>query len=214
MALHRDGVIMVVKGKQGSKKASKRKPVRRVTQNYTEKLEWNEHLERAALLVAQDSLSDEKIADELGISRKTLHNWKTDAAFVERVNQIVAEIQEKIVARGIAEKQNRIDALNRRHKLMEEVIGARAKNLSSVPGGGKTGLLVRQVKGIGKGEQFQVIEEYAVDTGLLKEMREHEKQAAIEVGQWSEKHELTGKNGGVIEFTITPGAGKHVSDDN
>jgi hypothetical protein len=31
------------------------------------------------------------------------------------------------------------------------------------------------------------VEEYQVDTGLLKELREHEKQAAQELGQWSEK---------------------------
>jgi hypothetical protein len=32
-----------------------------------------------------------------------------------------------------------------------------------------------------------VVEEYEVDTGLLKELREHEKQAAQELGQWSDK---------------------------
>jgi hypothetical protein len=31
------------------------------------------------------------------------------------------------------------------------------------------------------------VEEYQVDTRLLKELREHKKQAAQELGQWSEK---------------------------
>lgn len=194
---------MAKKVSKGSEKVvAKPKRVRRVEQNGTEKLEWNEQLERAALLVAQDSLTDEKIADELGIGRTTLHRWKTDPAFIKRVGEVVAEIQEKIVARGIAEKQNRVDALNRRQKLMEEVIRQRAENLASVPGGGNTGLLVKQVKGIGKGDNFREVEEYAVDTALLREMREHEKQAAIEVGQWTEKRDLT-SNGEDLFKNIT-----------
>jgi hypothetical protein len=37
----------------------------------------------------------------------------------------------------------------------------------------------------------------AVDTALLKEMRETEKQLAMELGEWTEKqqHEISGKGG-------------------
>jgi hypothetical protein len=40
---------------------------------------------------------------------------------------------------------------------------------------------------LGSAEYPNIIEEYQVDTGLLKELREHEKQAAQELGQWSDK---------------------------
>jgi hypothetical protein len=40
---------------------------------------------------------------------------------------------------------------------------------------------------LGSAEYPNVVEEYEVDTGLLKELREHEKQAAQELGQWSDK---------------------------
>jgi hypothetical protein len=146
-------------------------------------------------LVAEDKLSDELIAAEIGIGRRTLATWKTDPAFRERVAEIVEQVKAALVARGILEKQNRLDALNERHQRMCEVIRQRAENLNNVPGGGNTGLLVRQVKGIGKGEDFQVVEEYAVDTALLRELREHEKQAAVELGEWTEKREHTGKDG-------------------
>lgn len=53
--------------------------------------------------------------------------------------------------------------------------------------GGKTGLIVHNVKGVGKGDDFQLIDLYEVDTGLLREMREHEKQAAQELGDWTER---------------------------
>jgi hypothetical protein len=189
--------------KTSSKKALKAKLSGGMRQNETEKPMWTEQKERAALLIAQDALTDELIAADVGIDRSTLSRWKLGAEFIARVQAILKEIHEKLVARGIAEKQNRIDALNRRWKLMDDVIRQRAENLSSVKGGGNTGLLVRQVKGIGSGEAFQMIEEYAVDTGLLKELREHEKQAAIELGEWSEKRELAGINGEDLFQKIT-----------
>lgn len=61
--------------------------------------------------------------------------------------------------------------------------------MKDVPGG-NTGLLVRTTKGIGSGDTFQIVDEYAVDTGLLRELREHEKQAAQELGQWIDKSEV------------------------
>lgn len=98
-----------------------------------------------------------------------------------------------ILEQGISVKQSRIDALNDRWERMKQVIVERAvdPNMQHVPGG-KTGLLVHQQKAIGAGPSMQIIDEYNVDTGLLKEMREHEKQAAQEMGQWTEKLNLTG----------------------
>lgn len=182
------------KGAVKGKAAPKKRP-RPVEQNETENPAFSTEKERAAFLVADDKLSDEQIAADLNIGRTTLHRWKTDAAFRARVEEIKAEVRAKLSALGIAARQNRLDALNDRARRMADVIKQRAENLKDVPGGGNTGLLVRQVKGIGKGEDFQVVEEYAVDTALLREMREHEKQAAIEVGEWTEKREHTGKDG-------------------
>lgn len=55
--------------------------------------------------------------------------------------------------------------------------GFRCDVYQHVPGG-QTGLIVRKIKQTGT--------EYAVDTGLLSEIREHAKQVAIELGQWQE----------------------------
>jgi hypothetical protein len=58
---------------------------------------------------------------------------------------------------------------------------------ADVPGG-TTGLLVKDYKGKDADQPV-----YKVDTRLLAELRAHEKQAAEELGQWSEKQELTGE---------------------
>jgi hypothetical protein len=85
----------------------------------------------------------------------------------------------------------RLEALDRRHRKMSAVIEERAADpkMQDVPGG-DTGLLVHRVKSIGKGKHSRTIDLYHVDAALLKEMREIEKQAAIETGQWGEKMAL------------------------
>jgi hypothetical protein len=73
-----------------------------------------------------------------------------------------------------------------RWEKMKAVMAARAADMADVPGGA-SGLLVRQYKQIGKVK----VEEYAVDTGLLRELRAHERQAAQELGQWMEKSDTS-----------------------
>jgi transposase-like protein len=157
-------------------------------QNVT-KFEWNEKRLRAAQLVSEDRLTDEQIATELGVTRMTLARWKSHVEFQARKEQITTETKERLLARGVREKQNRLNALDERHRKMQEVIKQRAIVYADEASGGNTGLIVKQVKGIGKGADFQIVEMYAVDTGLLKELREHEKQAAMELGEWTERHE-------------------------
>lgn len=131
------------------------------------------------------------------------------------VAEHVAEFRSRIEAEGIANQQNRIDAYNKRWKLLEQIRKERSEDdfLSDVPGG-STGFVVKVLKNVkhqyipdaddedGK-ESAMVIEtwESAVDTGFLKEFRELEKQAAQDLGQWTEKREITGHAGGPIEIT-------------
>jgi len=163
--------------------------------------QWTKTREKAALLVADGKLSEPEIAKSVGISQRTLAYWKVDETFKARVAEHVEAARKALKAKGIAEKLNRLTAYNDRWQRMQQVIKQRAKVYADVKAGGETGLLVKQIKGIGKGEDFQVVEEYAVDTGLLKEMREHEKQAAQELGQWTERREITGKDGAPLTKT-------------
>lgn len=50
-------------------------------------------------------------------------------------------------------------------------------------------------------ESVEVVS-YSIDTGLLRELREHEKQAAQELGQWKEKREET-ETRRIVVRTIT-----------
>lgn len=168
-------------------------------------MKWTKRKEQATLLVAQDELADEEIAARVGVTRCTLARWKRDPEFMARVQEILTAIREAIVARGISERQNRIDAYNERWLKLRQVIDGRAADpLMANVAGGDTGLLVASPVLVkcyeaGTGEtltpmkQSIVMYEYAVDTGLLKEMRETEKQAAIELGEWQEKMNVSGQ---------------------
>jgi predicted DNA-binding protein (UPF0251 family) len=180
-------------------------------QNFT----WNQKRLDAVRLVAEDALKDEVIAQQLGISRMQLHNWKRNPAFQVAVSEYIEAVRAAIRAEGIASKQNRIDAYNRRWNLMHAVIEARAeanrrreRTLERESGevdedditfdsyaaaGVETGLMVHTVTYLKDGRR----EEWAVDTALLSEMRATEKQAAQELEQWTDG-KIDGHSGGAI----------------
>jgi hypothetical protein len=163
-------------------------------QNATEtaaSFKWSRLKEKAAHLVAEDRLPDEEIANQAEVDRATLARWKTHPEFQTRVAEHVSAYRAAVRARGIAIVENRVAALQDRWERMQRVIHERAEEMEGEAAGGGTGLLVRQYKTVGKGDAAREVEEYAVDTGLLRELREHEKQASQELGQWTEHKDLT-----------------------
>jgi hypothetical protein len=153
---------------------------------------WTAVRERAALLLAQDEQPDREIVALLGIGRGTLGRWKDHPVFAARVQEHVARLAEVALKRGIAQREKRVAALDDRWQRMQRVIAERADDPAhaAVPGW-QTGLLVHQVKGVGAGDDFERVDQFAVDTGLLKELRAHEEQAAKELGQWVERRDDT-----------------------
>lgn len=147
----------------------------------------------AARLLAEGNLTGEQIAEQVGIARSTFYKWRDHPAFMAEVDKCIRRIEATVFRRGIASRVNRVRAQNNRWERMQQVIDERSQDpeMQEVPGG-KTGLLTKQTRGIGSGDHFQVVDEYEVDTGLLRELREHEKQVAIELGQWTEKREHSG----------------------
>lgn len=156
----------------------------------------SKHL-HAARLFADGDKSQADVAAAMGLKLSTVRSWFDQPLFKAEIETFVESDRAAIRAEGIANKQNRLDEYNRRWLLMQAVIKARSEwdVVANVPGG-NTGLIVREFRG-------NLIEvNYKVDIGFLREMRELEKQAAIEVGDWTEKKELTGADGGAIPVSI------------
>jgi hypothetical protein len=106
--------------------------------------------------------------------------------FAETRKRFVEEVQ----ALPIAERAARIQRLNDHWLRMRDLVEARSEDHADAPGG-DTGLLVRDVKVIGKGEDAREVEVFKFDAALLRELRETEEQAAKELGQWTERSEVT-----------------------
>jgi putative insertion element HTH domain-containing protein len=147
--------------------------------------------EKAAILVAEDYRTDEQIAQSLGVTRKTLGVWKKKPAFKARVEEIAAELCEKALKEGISRRERRLAVQNEAHNKLLTIIAERATDpeLQAIPGG-KTGLVCKTIKGIGKGEDFRVVEQYQTDTDTIKAILAIHEQTAKELGQVVERHEV------------------------
>lgn len=151
---------------------------------------WNKAKHDAAQLLAADEFTDQEIADRVGIIRNTLWVWKKSPEFAARVKELAEQLGDLALRYAIGRRARRLRALEDRWERLKRVIAERASALEMAGApGGDTGLLCRTLKSIGAGDHAEKVEEYELDAALLKELREHEKQAAIELGQWSEKRE-------------------------
>jgi len=155
--------------------------------------------EEAAQLLAENDFNVDEIAAKVGISRTTIFEWKTHVAFAARVEHIEKHLGTIAMRRVIARRNRRLLALEDRWQRMQRVIEARAVDPDIQRAvGGETGLLVRRQRMLGSGDNSLLVEEFEVDTGLLKELRDTERQAAQEAGQWQEKHQHDLNHGGSV----------------
>lgn len=156
----------------------------------------NIKVSEAIRLVAEGELNQREIAEAIGVTRRTIERWVASRSFMEKVKAIVDEYNEKAMKKGIARRERRITVLNDLHEKALAVIKERSADpeLQNVPGG-KTGLVTKMLKGIGKGDDFQVVEVYEVDTGTMKEIRAIQEQVTEELGQKVTKHEHSGPGG-------------------
>ncbi len=135
--------------------AGKQRGTTTMAQNDTKKRE------RAAQLIAEDWLSDEKIAGDVGIGRRTLARWKASPRFIARVKEISAAFADRALKHALARKERRITVLNDLHEKLLQVIAERA-----VGGGG------------GKTLSMAAIQQAAKDHGVSVEEAKRQAQAA------------------------------------
>lgn len=161
--------------------------------------QWTKARADAAVLLAENDLSDQAIAERVGVGRMTLFRWRQHPEFAARIAEHVAEFEAATLRYEIAKRRRRVAALQGRWDKLHAIIEQRAERYGGAAPGSDTGLLVRQYKSIRSGTsklgdpEYETVEDWALDATLLKELREHEKQAAQEVGQWDEKQEPGGE---------------------
>ena len=162
------------------------------------KWNWSPQKEQAASLLALGQLADTNVAAQVGVDRNTLWAWKKVPDFAKEVRSLADFIRESITEEGIAVKANRIANLNERHRRLKQIVDERAEYFAShedpevrdAPGV-TTGLLIQQKRVVGTGRTAIEVTEYVVDTALLRETRSIEEHTAREMGQWTDKQEVS-----------------------
>lgn len=181
---------------------------RKETQGFT----WTAQRTRAAILVAEDALSDEGIANALGINQSTLWRWKQHPAFAARVAEKVAALDRAVSRYRIARRRERIRILDQQQTRLLELQDARAVEYAGKVPGGETGLMIPQVKIGGGGPDGPLVVTEWVRDDISPELRALQKQAAQELGQWSEKSTID-HTGGIRREIVVVGADEGVAGD-
>ena len=154
---------------------------------------WNEKRELAAVLAATDDLNDEEIARRVGVNRRTFADWKIHPAFAERVESLVREANAGALRRWIGRKHRRVEKLQAQAERIEGVFASRAEAATydpAAPAAAKTGLLYGRTVMSARGDGERV--DWLADVPLLREDRATLEQAAKELGQLSDRIEVSG----------------------
>jgi transposase-like protein len=178
--------------------------------------------ERAAHLLAENDKTTLQIADEIGVNRKTLARWQQDAAFAFRVEQLRKAFFDKLNAKTeasdadrIRRKEWRVNQLQSLADRMQLIIDERQAAMSgelekSSDDGSLT--MVRQYPGGASGLLARSYDKFGneilkFDAALARELSNTYKQAAQELGQWTEKAEVD--IGGEVKIIKVPAKLSH-----
>jgi hypothetical protein len=148
------------------------------------KFRWTEAKRKAALEIARGQLTNAEIARKAGISQRGLYDWKLNPDFAAYVQEMGAHLAALAERYGIGRVARRLARLDKTWNDLQRVVKQRGQSdeMKGVPGG-KTGLLVHDVKVVGGGEHAEKVDLYRVDTGLLDQLLALEERAAEELGQ-------------------------------
>lgn len=174
--------------------------------NQIEPFKWTPTKKRAAILVAEDEFPDWKIAKTCHVSKVSLEMWKRHPDFRAEVGDHVGQIQAAMLKLAIAKKHKRLAVLDDLYQRAVDVVMLRAAQYAPTDdsqeaatevarrifGNGTvpeavTGLLVKKETPTNRGG---IAVEWAVDTGLIKQIQSLQEQAAKELGQWVERSEV------------------------
>jgi hypothetical protein len=145
---------------------------------------WSKQLEQVAALLADGILTLDQIAATVGVSVPTIVRARRQPKFAARIEELLDDFRRTVRSHGIAVKERRIAAEVDVLERLQTIILERAEKAPDNVPGAKTGLLVKRARTITNGKTAKIVEEWALDTGLLKAKLAAERHLAIELGQW------------------------------
>jgi transposase-like protein len=148
--------------------------------------------QRALNLLVEGDRTLAAVAAEVGIQPTTLWRWRHEKpAFRNALREALAVAETDARQFAVAKRVKRVEALDEVHAGLLRMISERkARYAGEDHPGAATGLLVKTYKSIGSGAAAYAEIEWAVDRPLIQALLEVQKQAAIELGQWSERADV------------------------
>lgn len=165
------------------------------------RFEWGGQSLEAAWLLADQQLTNQQIADKVGVTPARLSTWRQHPEFKAKIVENLREIEKEIMGIGIALKQNRLRRLNDHWNKCRDIVAQRAVAYGNdaaamlVPGT-DTGLIVPEVKQ-GRGGPYTV---WKHDSELEQTLLSLERQAAQEMGHWVKRTDVTSDGKAVKVF--------------
>ena len=155
----------------------------------------------AARLIAEENMTQLRIAKEIGVVPETISAWKKIPEFMAEIRSHNAQLDEDSSQLKYSKRRNRVAALDQMLQDYDTIRDQRiqwyADNFPDIPGG-QTGRLTHTLKQVGIGAKAQITDMHAIDTALESGYRNALEHIARERGEWQEKRELTGPGGAAL----------------
>lgn len=151
-----------------------------------------------------------KAAELAGYAPKTAYSAGGRLLKDVEVQAAIQAWRDEVKASAITDLSYRVSRLSELEQRMWGVVDARAKAYAdSDVIGGETGIVVMQYKAVGSGSDAQIVEEYVADTALVKAIQSVYDDVAKEMGQRTEKVDITGSftRRVIVELPPTEGVG-------
>lgn len=128
-----------------------------------------------------------------GYSAKTAYSIGQENLKKPEIQRVIAQFREEVSQLAITNVQARLETIDDLKRRYLQVIAERAEQYgktNEAPGVG-TGLLVRQERIIGSGENAEKVIAFKIDDCVREAIQRLDEQAAKELGQWSDKLNIT-----------------------
>ena len=170
-------------------------------------IDWTEANLQALAYEAEGRFTALQISLATGLSVSAVRTLRKSEDFMTEVYNLQEKYRTSLIEIGLADKINRVKLYSDRLERMQQVVEEREaaatsqeaaeaygikfdEELAKTPGG-KSGLMVHEVKIVGTGRNAMVLDVFSVDTSMLKTEADIAKQLAQELGQFTEKTEST-----------------------
>lgn len=138
-------------------------------------------------MACDEGLSNAVIGDKLGFAAQTIRMWLERPDYKESIHLYYQILEEETYRAAGSVRAKRIQILQLQLDKLLELQRQRGNSYSHIESGGDTGLLVKEIKTVGTGQNAYDVAEYKYDSAVVRDIAMLTKQIAQEKGEWSEK---------------------------